>query len=313
MDNKITLTVPEENHLERIDLFLASAAESGISRNVIQRLIKDANILVNGAQVRQNYKVKTDDEIIITIPEPETVELVAENIPLNIIFEDEHIAVINKQPGLVVHSGPGNYESTLVNALLYHIKTLPTEGDPLRPGIVHRLDRDTSGLMVIAKTNQAYHHLVTEFSERRVHKKYCAIITGKPEKETDTISRPLGRHKKYRHKMTIVEDGKEAVTDYTVLKIWHINHSVYSMLDLKIHTGRTHQIRVHLSSMGNPVIGDRIYSKKWEKHKVPYQLLASTELSFTHPHTGEIIEFKAELPQHMEDFLNRLNSFTPDN
>jgi 23S rRNA pseudouridine1911/1915/1917 synthase len=313
VDSKIILTVPEENHLERIDLFLASAAESEISRNVIQRLIKDEDILVNGTSVRQNYKVKTDDEITITIPEPETVELIPENIPLNIIFEDEHIAVINKQPGLVVHSGPGNYESTLVNALLYHIKNLPVEGDPLRPGIVHRLDRDTSGLMVIAKTNHAYNHLVTEFSERRVHKKYCAIITGKPEKESDTINKPLGRHKKYRHKMTIFEEGKEAVTDYTVMKIWHINHSVYSMLDLKIHTGRTHQIRVHLASMGNPVIGDRIYSKKWEKHKVPFQLLASTELSFIHPRSGEIMEFNAKLPQHMEEFINRLNSFTPDN
>lgn len=313
MDNTTILTVPEENHLERIDLFLTSATESGMSRSFIQKLIKEDNILVNSNSVRQNYKVKSDDEITIIIPEPETVELVPENIPLNIIYQDEHIAVINKQPGLVVHTGPGNYESTLVNALLYHIKTLPTDGDPLRPGIVHRLDRDTSGLMVIAKTNQAYNHLVTEFSERRVHKKYCAIITGKPENTHDTINRPLGRHKKYRHKMTVLEEGKEAVTDYTVLKIWHINHSVYSMLDIKIYTGRTHQIRVHLSSMGNPVIGDRIYSKKWEKHKVPYQLLASTELSFAHPLTGETMEFKASLPEHMEEFIKRLDSFTPDN
>lgn len=313
MNNTITLTVPEDNHLERIDLFLASSIESGMSRSVIQRLIKDKNILVNENTVRQNYKVKTDDEISITIPEPETVVLVPENIPVNIIYQDDHIAVINKQAGLVVHSGPGNYESTLVNALLYHIKELPSAGDPLRPGIVHRLDRDTSGLMVIAKTDQAYNHLVEEFSERKVHKKYCAIISGKPDQGNDTINRPLGRHKKYRHKMTIVEDGKEAITDYTVLKIWHINHSVYSMLDIKIHTGRTHQIRVHLSSMGNPVIGDKIYSKKWEKHRVPFQLLASTELSFVHPFTGETMMFKAELPQHMLDFISRLDSLTPDN
>jgi 23S rRNA pseudouridine1911/1915/1917 synthase len=312
VNNRITLTVPEENFLERIDLFLASSTETGISRSVIQRLIKEGNILVNGDKVRQNYKVKVDDEITITVPEPEAVELIPENIPLNIIYQDDHILVINKQPGLVVHFGPGNYESTLVNALLYHIDKLPSAGDPTRPGIVHRLDRDTTGLMVIAKTDEAYEHFIKEFSGRKIHKKYCAITIGKPDKDEDTIDKPLGRHKKYRHKMTIVEDGREAITDYSVMKIWHIRHTVYSMLDIKIHTGRTHQIRVHLSSMGNPVIGDRIYSKKWEKHRVPYLLLASTELGFTHPHTGETMLFKADLPEHMTEFINRIESITPD-
>ncbi|MFA5518681.1 MAG: RluA family pseudouridine synthase [Spirochaetota bacterium] len=313
MNKAITLTVPEENHLERIDIFLASSTDTGMSRSIIQRLIKDKNILVNKNEIRPNYKVKTDDEISITIPEPETTELIPVNIPLNIIYEDEHIAVLKKQAGLVVHSGPGNYENTLVNALLYHIKTLPLTGDPMRPGIVHRLDRDTSGLMVIAKTDLAYNHLVEEFSQRKVYKKYCAIITGKTDQENDTISKPIGRHKKYRHKMTVTEDGKEAITDYSVQKIWHINHSVFSLLDIQIHTGRTHQIRVHLSSMGNPVIGDRIYSKKWEKHKVPFHLLAATELSFVHPFTGETMKFKAELPQHMLNFISRLDSLNPDN
>ncbi len=313
MNNTITLTVPEENHLERIDVFLASSTDTGVSRSIIQRLIKDKNILVNKNEVRPNYKVKTDDEISITIPEPEITRPVPENIPLNIIYQDEHIAVLKKQAGLVVHSGPGNYESTLVNGLLYHIKTLPLTGDPMRPGIVHRLDRDTSGLMVIAKTDLAYTHLVEEFSQRKVYKKYCAIITGKTDQEKDRINKPIGRHTKYRHKMTVAEDGKEAITDYAVEKIWHINHSVYSMLDIEIHTGRTHQIRVHLSSMGNPVIGDKIYSKKWEKHRVPFHLLASTELSFTHPFTGETMMFKAGLPQHMLDFISKLDSLNPDN
>ncbi len=305
-ENTINVTVPEEYDLERIDRFLASSLESQISRSLIQKLIKEEHILVNGNSTRSNYKVKTDDEISISYPEAEVKLPYPQNIPINIIYEDESVAVINKQPGLVVHQGPGNYDDTLVNALLFHIKNLSTAGDEFRPGIVHRLDRDTAGLMVIAKTDEAYESLVEQFSSREVDKRYAAIVTGKPLKEHDVIDKPIARHKKYRQKMCVTEDGREAVTEYTISKIWHTPTGTFTMLDVKIFTGRTHQIRVHFSSMGNPVIGDQIYSKKWEKYRVPYLLLASTYLAFRHPATGERMEFSLDIPAHMKDFIERL-------
>lgn len=305
-ENIIYVTVPEEYDLERIDRFLASSLESQLSRSLIQRLIKDEHILVNGSSTRANYKVKTDDEIEISFPDEDIKLPYPEDIPINILYEDDSVAVINKQPGLVVHQGPGNYESTLVNALLFHIKTLSTAGDEFRPGIVHRLDRDTAGLMVIAKTDEAYESLVGQFSSREVDKRYAAIVIGKPVKDHDIISKPIARHKKYRQKMCVTEDGREAVTEYTITKIWHTPVGTFTMLDVRIYTGRTHQIRVHLSSMGNPVIGDQIYSKKWEKYRVPYLLLASTHLAFTHPVTGERMEFNLDIPAHMKEFIERL-------
>lgn len=305
-DNTIYVTVPEEYDLERIDRFLASSLEVQVSRSLIQRLIKDDFILVNGSPTRSNYKVKTDDEISVSFPEEEVKLPYPEDIPIDIIYEDDSVAVINKQPGLVVHQGPGNYGSTLVNALLFHVKKLSTAGDEFRPGIVHRLDRDTAGLMVIAKTDEAYKSLVEQFSSREVKKNYKAIVTGKPLKEHAVIEKPIARHKKYRQKMGVTDDGREAVTEYTIEKIWHTPTGTFSMLDVRIYTGRTHQIRVHLSTMGNPVIGDQIYSKKWEKYRVPYLLLASTCLSFRHPATGEVMEFSSDIPQHMKDFITRL-------
>jgi len=308
LENSITLTVPEEYNLERIDRFLAINMEEDLSRSLIQRYIKDNLITVNGQAVKANYKVKTDDEIEIIFPDNEN-ELDApepEDIPLDIVYQDEHIVVINKQPGLVVHPGHGCSTGTLVNALLYHVGTLSTDGEPERPGIVHRLDRDTSGLMIAAKSNEAYHGLVKAFSSRQVDKRYQAIVMGKPRKEHDIIELPLARHKKYRHKMAVEEEGREAVTEYWISKIWHKVTGTFTLIDIKLHTGRTHQIRVHMSASGNPVIGDRIYSKKWEKHKVPYLLLASTSLSFDHPVTGERFSFTVPLPQHILEFIEKL-------
>ena len=308
MEDKITVIVPEEYHLERIDRFLASSLEEDLSRSLIQKYIKDALILVNGDPVRSNYKVKSDDEIIITFPheKTDTITPLPENIPLDIIYQDEHIVVINKQPGLVVHPGHGNNTGTLVNALLYHVKTLSTAGEPERPGIVHRLDRDTSGLMIAAKSNEAYHGLVAAFSSRLIDKRYQAIVTGKPKNDHGIIDLPVARHKKYRQKMSVDENGREAVTEYWITRIWHRAQGTFTLLDIKLHTGRTHQIRVHMSSSGNPVIGDQIYSKKWEKHKVPYLLLASTSLSFMHPVTGEELSFTIPLPKHITDFMEKL-------
>jgi len=308
LEDKIIVTVPEEYHLERIDRFLAANLEEDLSRSLIQRYIRDNLITVNGRAVRANYKVKTDNEILITFPQaPEGgTEPFPENIPLDIIYQDEHLVVINKQPGLIVHPGHGNNSGTLVNALLYHVKQLSTDGEPERPGIVHRLDRDTSGLMVAAKSNQAYHRLVSAFAERLIDKRYQAIVTGKPKNDHGRIDLPLARHKKYRHKIAVDETGRDALTEYWIAKIWHPLQGTYTLLDIKLHTGRTHQIRVHMSATGTPVIGDQIYSKKWEKHKVPYLLLASTSLMFDHPITGEHLSFTVPMPRHMIEFIEKL-------
>jgi 23S rRNA pseudouridine1911/1915/1917 synthase len=303
---KINLIVPEENHLERIDTFLVNSLEMKISRSYLQKLIKNEQILVNNSTTRANYKVKSDDSIDISFPPPKVLDLHPENIPLEILFEDKSVAVINKQPGLVIHPGPGNWEGTMVNGLLYHLNELSAIGDTIRPGIVHRLDKDTSGLVVVAKSDAAHRSLVDQFSSRRVKKKYAAIVKGKPGKSGDIINMPIARHGKYRHKMTVREDGKEAITEYRINRIWNTQTGIYSLLDLVIQTGRTHQIRVHLSSLGNPIIGDPIYSKKWEKHKVPYLLLASVYLEFTHPESGEQVSFSAALPEHMLKFINKL-------
>ena len=305
-ESLLELLIPEEHHLERIDKVLPLLLEADISRSYLQKLIKNSDIKVNNADIKANYKVKTDDKVTITIPEPTELEINPENIKLDIIYEDNDIAVINKQAGLVVHPGPGNWTGTLVNGLLYTLKNLSGIGGVLRPGIVHRLDKDTSGLMVVAKNDESHNSLVKQFSQRSVIKKYCAVVTGIPDSTNNIIDLPIGRHKVYRHKMTITDQGKPAITEYHIVKTWNFNHIVYSMLDVRIYTGRTHQIRVHLSSKGHPIVGDMIYSKSAKKHKVPYLLLASVYLSFNHPVNGTKMEFYAEIPEHMKSFISRM-------
>ncbi|HSA13362.1 MAG TPA: RluA family pseudouridine synthase [Spirochaetota bacterium] len=310
MNERFETTVPEEYHLERVDRFLAHSIEADFSRSYIQKLIRDGNILVNGGPVKQNYKVKAEDRIEIVVPEPVPLELEPQDIPLDILYQDEDIAVINKSPGLTVHPGPGNPDRTMVNALLFHLEGLSSIGGVARPGIVHRLDKDTSGLMVVAKNDRAHQRLVEEFSARRVKKRYMALVTGRPDRDHCVIDRPIARHRVYRHKMTIDESGRDAVTEYRLVKIWNNQMGLFSLLDVALHTGRTHQIRVHLSASGLPIVGDPVYSKKWEKHRVPYLLLASVSLSFIHPGTGEEVSFEVGLPEHMTDFIRKLDSFS---
>ncbi len=302
----IQITVPEENSLERIDRFLSALLDLDLSRSYIQRLIRGGSISVNGKKIKQNYRVKPDDHIEIIIPDPEPLSLIPEDIPLEIVYQDPRIIVINKQPGLVVHPGPGNWNRTLVNALLYHVKDLSSIGGVARPGIVHRLDKDTSGLMVIAKDDASHAFLTGEFGGRRVKKKYAAIVSGKPDTARRVIDLPIGRHRKYRHKMTIDERGREAVTEFTLIKVWNSRLGLFSLLEIDLHTGRTHQIRVHLSAGGMPIVGDPIYSKKWEKHRVPFLLLASTALEFAHPQDGRIMSFTADMPEHMRAFIEKI-------
>jgi 23S rRNA pseudouridine1911/1915/1917 synthase len=299
------IIVPEEYHLERIDRFLAGSLELDLSRSYIQKLIHDDTITVNGNSIKQNYKVKEDDCIKIVIPEPEELDILPEDIPLEIVYQDASIAVINKQPGLVVHPGPGNWDSTLVNALLFHLKDLSSIGGQVRPGIVHRLDKDTSGLMVVAKNDRAHQLLTAEFADRRVTKRYCAVVAGKPDERHFFVDSPIARHPKYRHKMTVWDEGKEALTEVFCKKIINSRQGIFSFFDVRLHTGRTHQIRVHLSSMSLPIVGDTVYSKKWAKYRVPYLLLASVYLEFTHPDTGQRVSFEAPLPDHITQFLEK--------
>lgn len=305
-----TLIVPEEYANARIDLFIFNAVEGALSRTLIQKLLKNNNITVNDLPVKPNFKVKLHQLINIIIPEPEKTMLVPEDIPLDILYEDTDIAVLHKPAGMVVHPGAGNLQHTLVHALLYHFKGLSSIGGVERPGIVHRLDKDTQGLMVIAKNDNAHNALTGAFQNRSIIKKYEAIVTGKPLLAAGTINKPIERHPKYGHKMAVLDNGKEAITHYAVKEIWHAQQGVFSRLQVQILTGRTHQIRVHLSSMGLPIVGDQLYSKKWEKHKVPFMLLASTYLQFEHPSTREILQFSIDVPQHIKDFTNKLTAIS---
>ncbi len=305
---KIELAVPVEYHLERVDRFLTEALEADFSRSYIQKLIKGGDILVNGVEIKQNYRVKTDDVILISVPEPEELDLDAEDIPFDIVYQDTDIAVINKPPGLVVHPGPGTPNGTLVNGLLYHLKNLSSIGGSIRPGIVHRLDKDTSGLMVVAKNDGAHRFLVEEFAARRVKKIYNAVVIGKPDRSHDIIDRPIGRHPKYRHKMSVLDSGREAVTEYYLEKIFNTRTGLFSHLEIHLHTGRTHQIRVHLSAMGNPIVADPIYSKRASRFNAPYLMLAARSLAFTHPSKGEAVSFQADLPDHMVKFIQKLEA-----
>ncbi len=303
---KYHICVPEENYLERIDTFVTGALEMDFSRSFIQKLITKGMIRVNGKSIKQNYRVKTDDAIEIRIPEPEDLSLVPENIPLDIVYEDESIAIINKSPGLVVHPGPGNWNRTLVNALLFHLKDLSSIGGTARPGIIHRLDKDTSGLMIIAKNDYAHRFLSKKFAQREISKRYAAVIVGKPRKEHDIIDEPIGRHPKYRHKMTIREDGRPAITEFSIKRVLNSRLGTFSLLDVILHTGRTHQIRVHLSSLGNPIVGDYIYSKRAHKYHVSHLLLGATYLEFEHPADGRIVQFETALPENIASFIKKL-------
>lgn len=306
--NPVSLTVTEEYHGERADKFIACASELDLSRSLIQRLIKDGNIRINEAAVKQNHRVRTNDKIDIYLPEPEDFSAKPQELPLDIVYEDSSIIVINKQPGLVVHPGPGNWDGTLVNGLLFHCRDIARVGEALRPGIVHRLDKDTAGLLVAAKNDTAHKRLSEAFAQRRINKRYAAIVSGRPRQGRIVIDAPIARHRIYRHKMTVAPCGREALTECILIKSWLTQNGVFSLLDVKIHTGRTHQIRVHLSSLGLPVVGDPIYSKKREKYETSYLLLASVELGFEHPETEEPLVFKIPLPEHIKAFADKLDA-----
>jgi 23S rRNA pseudouridine1911/1915/1917 synthase len=293
---------------ERLDMFCAK--KTGVTRSQIQKLIEKGNILVGGSTVKPNYKVKTNDLLSLIIPEGKTEGLVPEPFPLEIPYEDDHVVLVNKPAGMVVYPSVGHSHGTLMNALLYHCGRLAAVGGPMRPGVVHRLDKDTSGLMVIALTDEAYYNLVEQFRERSVYKRYLALIYGNLREDQGEITLIIGRSESDRKKMsTRVKRGREAVTRWKVMERFNAS----SLVEVTLGTGRTHQIRVHFASIGHPVLGDRIYGRKTEiegrgKEKVffPRQMLHAELLGFTHPATGEYLEFSASVPKDMTQKIKEL-------
>lgn len=269
-----------------------------LSRTAVQKLIQESNVLLNNAVIsKPHHKVASDDEIKITLEEPRQESISPEDIPLEIVYEDEDIAIINKQPGLVTHPAPGNYEHTLVNAVLYHIKKL-SDINPQRPGIVHRLDKETSGLMVIAKNNAAHLALAAQFAAHSIKRTYIALVRGKIEFDENIIEMPIGRHPTKRKNMAVGfgKNTKYAKTLYRTLQ----RSDVYSLVELEPFTGRTHQLRVHLAFLGHPILGDSKYGRNNEFKRLA---LHAKSLGFIHPRTGKFVEFSSDLPAAFVEFL----------
>lgn len=288
----------------RLDAYIASQKEN-ISRTNIQRLIEEGNILVNGQKKKISYKVQIGDNIEINIPEAKETDIKAEDIPLEVAYEDRDIIVVNKPKGMVVHPANGNPDGTLVNAIMNICKgSLSGIGGEIRPGIVHRLDKDTSGLLIVAKNDLAHINMSTQIKNREVKKIYIALVKGNINENEATINMPIGRSTKDRKKMAVRKEGKEAVTHFKVLK----RYGDYTLLKIKIDTGRTHQIRVHMAEIGHPVVGDMVYSKGKNEFGVEGQMLHATSLDFKHPITGKEMHLEADLPEYFKNVLNELDS-----
>lgn len=296
-DNEIIIISDTEN--ERIDVYVSSQQED-ISRNSVQKLIADGSIRVNDKNVKANYRVKLNDCIRIVLPEPEMLDIASEDIPIDIVYEDDDLAVINKPQGMVVHPAPGHYSGTLVNGLMYHLKNLSSINGILRPGIVHRLDMNTSGLMLVAKNDKSHNFLAKCLKEHSINRIYSALVEGNIKNDSGTIDAPLGRSEKDRKKRTVTyKNSKNAVTNYWVEK----RYGKYTLMKLKLETGRTHQIRAHMKHIGHPVVGDDIYGSKTNKFSLKGQLLHSKSIGFVHPSTGEYMEFESELPDYFQKVL----------
>lgn len=301
--DKAVFIVEEKDKGTRIDKYLSDAIE-GKSRSFIQGLIEKDSIKVNGKIPKSNYKLKSLDEIEVILPEPEVLNVEAENIPIDIIYEDDDVVVVNKAQGMVVHPAPGNYNGTLVNALLYHCKNLSSINGVIRPGIVHRIDKDTSGVLVIAKNDEAHTFLSEQLKDHSMKREYYALIEGRLKNDRGTIDKPLGRSKKDRLKIGIVEGGKRAVTHYEVIE----RYNGYTLIKCVLETGRTHQIRVHMASIGFPLVGDPLYGFKRQKFKVEGQVLHAKTLGFIHPRTKKYMEFTTDLPEYFTNILDKLRN-----
>lgn len=290
---------------ERIDRFLAEQMKE-LSRSYIQKLLKDGAVSVNGTSVKQNYKLSAGDHIVVRVPEPEALDILPEDIPLDILYEDDDILVVNKPKGMVVHPSPGHYSHTLVNAVLYHCQGhLSGINGVIRPGIVHRIDMDTTGSLLICKNDRAHQILAEQLKEHSITRRYHAVVYGNFKEEQGTVNAPIGRHPVERKKMsTRSSSPRPAVTHYRVLE----RFGNYTYIECELETGRTHQIRVHMSSIGHPILGDAVYGPSRCPYTLQGQTLHAKILGIRHPSTGEYMEFDAPLPQYFTRLLDTLRS-----
>jgi 23S rRNA pseudouridine1911/1915/1917 synthase len=293
---------PQSGLGQRLDVFLVDKIKL-LTRSQVQRIIEQKGAKVNGIFRKPSYKLKSGEKVEIEFEMNKPEEIEAEEIPLNLIYSDEHLVVIDKASGMVVHPGAGNRKHTLVNALLYHFPELKEIGPKERPGIVHRLDRETSGLMVVARTLNAYSQLQRQFKRREVEKRYLGLVWGRLTNKEGKISFPIGRHIKHGERISVkTRKPREAETRFSVVRVYEN----FSLLELRPITGRTHQIRVHLAASGHPLAGDNRYGRKKAKTSPPRLFLHASSLSFIHPATEKRVEFFSPLPQDLEDFLNKL-------
>lgn len=310
----VNLTATGLDEGVRLDAYLATQID-GWSRARLQRLIDDQDVLVNGRSVKSSYKLRVGDEIEVELTPGPSASFAPENIPLDVVYEDEHLVVVNKPAGLVVHPAAGVDSGTLANALAYRFQQLSAIGGAIRPGIVHRLDKDTSGLMVVAKTEQAHENLSDQFRARTVFKRYLALVYGVVKQQQGRIEQPIARDPRNRTRMAVVPGGREALSLYTVRR----QYDVFTLVDVELKTGRTHQIRVHLAWLKHPVVGDALYSggrensvqdpqRRAQIRKLSRQFLHAEELAFSHPATGERLQFVAPLPPELASFLERLEA-----
>ncbi|HPF43682.1 MAG TPA: RluA family pseudouridine synthase [Syntrophomonadaceae bacterium] len=295
------LLINEELEGERLDACIAEQFEY-LSRSMVQTLLADGQITIDGKIHKASYRVKEGEEIRVRIPAPQEVNITAQDIPLEIVYQDKDIVIINKPQGMVVHPAHGNWDNTLVNALLFHIKDLSGINGELRPGIVHRLDKDTSGLLMVAKNDQSHRHLAQQIKEHSFNREYFALVHGNISEKLGVIEAPIGRSKTDRKKMAVDKDGKPAISEYQVLERFRN----YTLVKVKLLTGRTHQIRVHFAYINHPVVGDPLYGPAKKHFDLNGQALHACLLGFIHPSTGQYMEFTADLPVHMQKIIEQL-------
>lgn len=288
----------------RLDKYLADNLEE-YSRSYLNKLIKEELILVNGKKSKPKYNVQENDRVDITIPEPIELKVEAENIPIEILYEDEDLAIVNKPKNMVVHPAPGNYSGTLVNALLYKLDHLSSINGVKRPGIVHRIDKNTTGLLMIAKTNLAHNSLAEQLKQHTTHRVYHSIVYGNVKDDEGRVDLPIGRHPKDRKKMTVTyENSRNAITNFKVIE----RFGDYTYIQNKLETGRTHQIRVHMAHLGHPLLGDDVYGPKKSKYTLVGQTLHAKEIGFIHPRTGKYMQFESELPEYFQKLLSNFRN-----
>ncbi|WP_297435003.1 RluA family pseudouridine synthase [uncultured Clostridium sp.] len=301
------IIVSEAGNGVRADKYLSEVLND-LSRSFIKGLFDDGSVIVNDKTEKAKLKLKEGDKILISIPEVEILKVEAEDIPLEIIYEDSDIIVVNKPKGMVVHPAIGHFNGTLVNALLHHCKDLSGINGVARPGIVHRIDKDTSGILVVAKNDNAHNDLARQFKEHTIKREYVAIVEGRMGKEEGTIDAPLARHAKDRMKYAVVRGGKNAITHYKTLEVYNS----CSLIKCNLETGRTHQIRVHLAFISHPLLGDTVYGLKRQKLVSTGQALHAKKLGFIHPATKKYIEFNSELPEYVKDLIKKFGGSYED-